>query len=97
MKIVLLPEARAELREATDWYASRSLDVARRFVVDYQRTRALISESPERWAEVEPGVRRVLFGRFPYALLYVVEDQQVVVLVVKHHRRHPDYWKKRRR
>ena len=97
MKVVLGPEARAELREATAWYASRSPDAARRFLADYRRTKALVAETPEQWAEVEPGVRRVLFDKFPYALLYMVEGRQVVVLVVKHHKRHPDYWKGRRR
>jgi plasmid stabilization system protein ParE len=97
VKVVLLPEARVELREATEWYASRSTDVARRFVAAYQHTKGLIAEAPERWAEVEPGVRRVLFEKFPYALLYVVEERQVVVLVVKHHKRHPDDWKSRGR
>lgn len=97
MKVVLVPEAHGELREATTWYLDRSSGSARRFLEDYRRTRALIAEAPTRWPEVEPGVRRVLFDKFPYALLYVVEDRQVVVLVVKHHKRHPDYWKRRAR
>jgi len=46
-----------------------------------------------RWNEIEPGVRRVLLHKFPYALLYTVESNRVVVLVVKHHKRHPDYWR----
>lgn len=97
MRVSLLPEARAELREATDWYAAQSPDVARRFVADYQRAKALVTEAPLRWAEVDPGIRRVLFGEFPYSLLYVVEDRRILVLVVKHHKRHPSYWKNRRR
>jgi toxin ParE1/3/4 len=97
MRVILGPGVRTELREATDWYAGQSPDVARRFLADYRRTKALVAEAPQRWPEVEPGVRRVLFDKFPYALLYVVEERRVVVLVLKHHKRHPDYWKNRRR
>ena len=97
MRVVLGPEARVELREATEWYAARSPDAARRFVAAYKHAKALIAGAPEQWGEVEPVVRRVLFDKFPYSLLYVVEQRRVVVLVVKHHRRHPDYWKDRKR
>ena len=95
MRVVLTAEAREELREATRWYAARSHRAARRFVDAYKHARQLIEDGPERWAEIEPGVRRVLFRKFPYSLLFALEDDAAVVLAVKHHKRHPDYWRKR--
>jgi toxin ParE1/3/4 len=93
MRVVLTPEARAELREAAAWYRKQSPLVSRRFVAEYKRVKKLIARGPERWAEVEPGVRRALFDKFPYALLYFIENERAVVVVVKHHSRHPDYWR----
>jgi plasmid stabilization system protein ParE len=95
MRVVLTAEAREELREATRWYAARSYRAARRFVDAYKHARQLVQDGAEQWAEIEPGVRRVLFHKFPYALLYALEDDKVVVLAVKHHKRHPDYWRER--
>ncbi|HVI00647.1 MAG TPA: type II toxin-antitoxin system RelE/ParE family toxin [Enhygromyxa sp.] len=95
MRVVLTAEARQELREATQWYAVRSSRAAQRFVAAYKNARQLIQDGPEQWAEIEPGVRRVLLRKFPYSLLYAVEDDKLVVLVVKHHKRHPDYWRER--
>ena len=50
----------------------------------------LLAEAPLRWAEVEPGVRRYLLSRYPYALRYSVEAARVEILSVTHHARHPD-------
>ena len=58
MKIILAPEARAELREATDWYAQKSPDVARKVAAAYKLAKRLIAEAPMRWPEIEPDVRQ---------------------------------------
>lgn len=92
MRVVLGEVARAELREAVAHYRNISNSLARRFGDEIKRAKELIADAPHRWAEIEPGVRRVLLRRFPYALLYTVERDQVVVLVVKHHKRRPGYW-----
>lgn|GEM_PF-1926810 len=55
----------------------------------------LIAEAPERAPEIEPGIRRVLLRKFPYSLLYVVEQDHALVLAVKHDKRQPDYWRER--
>jgi plasmid stabilization system protein ParE len=95
MRVVLSPEARVELREATARYRKISKVLARRFGDEIRRTTGLIVEAPKRWAEIEPGIRRVLVRKFPFALLYTIENKRAVVLVVKHHKRHPHYWRDR--
>jgi plasmid stabilization system protein ParE len=92
MRVVLGDEARTELREATARYRRISKRLALRFADEIKRAQALIAADPSRWLEVEPGIRRVLLRKFPYALLYALEDNRIVVLVVKHHKRHPQYW-----
>jgi toxin ParE1/3/4 len=92
MRVVLAPEARKELREANAWYTARSRVAARRFVDEYKRVRGLIAHAPLQWAEIQPGVRRVLFRKFPFALIYTVDGSRVQVLAVKHHKQHPEYW-----
>jgi len=62
------------LAEATAWYAERGWDLADRFVAEIRRAMALMVERPTMWAELEPGVRRVLLVGFPYSLVYVVES-----------------------
>lgn len=65
MRVRLTPEAQLELREATEWYAERSPRAVAGFVAAYKHARALIADLPHTWPEVEPGIRRVLFRRYP--------------------------------
>jgi hypothetical protein len=52
----------------------------------------LVHERPRAWTEIEPGVRRVVLRRFPYALIYAIKPQEILVLAVAHHSREPGYW-----
>jgi len=96
MRVRLTPEAQLELREATEWYAERSPRAVAGFVAAYKHARALIADLPHTWPEVEPGVRRVLFRRYPYALLYSLESDHALVLTVAHQHRQWGYWHGRR-
>lgn len=40
-------------------------------------------------------VRRCLVNRFPFGVIYSVEQGEIFILAVMHLRRHPDYWKDR--
>jgi toxin ParE1/3/4 len=37
----------------------------------------------------EPGVRRMLIGRYPYLIYYAVENDEIVILHVRHGARRP--------
>lgn len=65
MRVILTVEACEELRVATQWYAERSVPVARRFVAAHKHARGLVAEAPERWPEIEDAIRRVVFSTFP--------------------------------
>lgn len=75
-----------------EWYAARSPIAARRFADEYGRVKGLVADAPTQWVEIQPGVRRVLFHKFPFALIYRVEGGRVQVIAVKHHKRRPQYW-----
>jgi plasmid stabilization system protein ParE len=55
----------------------------------------LVKAYPLAGEEIEPEIRRCLFDRFPYALIYGIEAQTVVVIAVAHTRRDPHYWMER--
>lgn len=45
---------------------------------------------------MEDDVHRCLISRFPYGVLYSIEDDGVFILAVMHLHRNPDYWKYRK-
>lgn len=97
MRVRFLLEAEAEVDEAVEWYASRddTGELADQFLDEVVRVRRLVGEYPYAWPELEPGVRRVVLRRFPYALIYVVVQTEVRVFAVAHHSREPGYWRGR--
>jgi plasmid stabilization system protein ParE len=52
-----------------------------------------VLESPAQFPEVEPGIRRALARRFPFAVYFLDEADAVVVLAVLHVRRSPPRWR----
>jgi plasmid stabilization system protein ParE len=97
MRVRLSPEARAEVDEAADWYATREdgVDLDARFLAEVKRVARLVAERPRAWAEVEPEVRRAVLRTFPYSLIFTLEVDEVVILAVAHHKRPPGYWRGR--
>ena len=90
--------ALVEVAEAVDWYLSRPSGgrrLADRFVDELTRVEQLAVERPLAWPEVDPGVRRLVLDRFPFALIYEVEGDALWILAVAHHRRRPGYWRDR--
>lgn len=100
MRIIIHPEASAELEAAAMWYEERA-GLGGEFLAEAERAVALIEEAPEAWPAwakaPRPGVRRFLFGRFQYAAVYVVREEQVLIVAFSHLRRHPSYWLRRLR
>ncbi|HUH01121.1 MAG TPA: type II toxin-antitoxin system RelE/ParE family toxin [Kofleriaceae bacterium] len=94
-KLRIEARAEAEARAAFQWYQSRHPLAAERFEAALEACIDAISDAPERFPEVEPGVRRrLLLHRFPYAVLYRVVTEEVQVVAVTHLRRRPGYWRR---
>ena len=88
------PEARVEARAAAAWYRERSHTAARTFAVMLDEGIRSIRELPAAWP-TWPGrtdVRRRVLRRFPYTIVYVIDQGTLVVVAVAHQRRKPGYW-----
>jgi plasmid stabilization system protein ParE len=70
-KLILRPEAEAELAEAIDWYESRGKGLGADFMRAVDAAMAAIERNPERYQIIKGQVRRAVLRRFPYGLIYV--------------------------
>ena len=95
MDIVLHPLAEAELLESVSFYEDRASGLGRDFILDFEKTVGQIEEHPEIGVRMGTRVRRHLFRRFPFSVLYRPEGEHIRVLALMHHRPHPGYWKDR--
>ena len=94
-KLRIEERAEAEARSAFLWYLARNPRAAERFQAALEECIDAIAEGPERFPEVEPGVRRrLVLHRFPYAVLYRIVGNDVHVAAGMHLHRRPGYWRR---
>ena len=98
MRYRLISPARIEYRDSILFYLEEaSAEIASDFDDEIQTTLNLICKTPFLAKEIAPCIRERLVERFPFSIIYSVEDGEVVVLTIKHHRRKSDHWKRRAR
>jgi plasmid stabilization system protein ParE len=95
MKYVFHPAALTEYGEAVEFYAQRRVELAQAFINAVEDAIFRIVESPSRWAVIDEDIRRCLTRKFPYGILYTIEDDYILIVAVMHCSREPGYWKKR--
>lgn len=96
MRLVLDPAALAELREAAKFYEESRKGLGRDFLESVETAFDSIARHPTLWRLLKGRFRRCLVHRFPYGIIYVVEDDTIYVAAVMHLRREPGYWERRR-
>jgi len=90
--IRFLREASQELDEAVEWYNYQSPGLGMRFLDEADKALKRISFYPYSCAEIEDGIRRCLVSRFPYGLIYGIDEGMIVIIAVAHLHRRPRYW-----
>ena len=95
MKVRFLAVAQQEFDEAYEWYEFQVAGLGGKFIEELWVAARRIMIFPESCEEIAAGVRKCLIRRFPYMLIYKVEQTEVLVLAVAHQHRKPHYWKKR--
>lgn len=95
MKVRFLRPARSELREAVRWYDGKRAGLGREFADEVRRATEKIAQFPDAWPHISQNARRFLLTRFPYGVIYLVEDETILIVAVMHLRRDPIIWQKR--
>ncbi len=92
MTIRFLAVARQELDSAIAWYERQSPGLGYEFLDELDRVVRRVSAYPQSSAELARGLRRALFSRFPYGLIYGIDADSLIVVAVAHLHRRPRYW-----
>ena len=84
--------AQRELNEAAEFYELANPGLGTAFLDEVERCTQIIIDHPEASPLLIGSVRRRLFSRFPYALLYSVNPNGIRILAVMNLKRRPMYW-----
>jgi plasmid stabilization system protein ParE len=95
LPIDYLPGARRDFDESFDWYADRSTQAAVRFAAAMEAALARVSSDPTQFASRDGVHRECPVKKFPFRIVYRLDDHRVLVVAVVHAKRRPEYWHKR--
>lgn len=89
------PEADIEFFEAINYYEKREVGLGYDFAIEIYSVIQNILDYPKAWPILKDDIRRCLANRFPYGILYSIEQYHIFILAVMNLNRSPDYWKNR--
>lgn len=96
MKYAVHAEARRDLRDAARYYKERAgVGFAQSFLSAFEQAMNVLLTQPLAGAPWHEEKRRFVLKRFPYSVIYSIQDNQVRVFAVAHHSRRPDFWQTR--
>ncbi|MBI5396492.1 MAG: type II toxin-antitoxin system RelE/ParE family toxin [Verrucomicrobia bacterium] len=94
MTFKFLPPALRELREAAGFYEGKVPGLGFEFLTEVRAAIRRIVAYPHAWFPLDDRFRRCRTHRFPYAIIYTVEDDRILIVSVMHMHRHPESWKR---
>lgn len=94
-RVLIRPEAQADIKETVSWYERRERGLGIRFKLEARTAIRRIGANALMFPAIDTRVRRALLSSFPYSVYFTVEEKEVVILAVLHQHRHPDTWKTR--
>ena len=94
-KLIVRPEAEAELEDAYLWYEQQIVGLGSQFLLSVDAAINSIRRNPRQYPVVYKNIHRVLTRRFPYQIFFTVNDMHVVIIAVFHGMRNPSVWQSR--
>jgi plasmid stabilization system protein ParE len=93
MRISLSDEAKADGRDAVEWYIDEgALPAVNAFADELEHTLHLLQQFPEMGVPSPDRTRILPLPSFPYSLVYRVHVPFIRVIAIAHHSRRPGYW-----
>lgn len=92
MKIIFSKFAKQELDDAVAYYELEFKGLGKKFRNEVKKAVERIAEFPEAWSMERGEIKKRLLHRFPYKLLYSIEEDHIFLIAIAHQHRKPGYW-----
>lgn len=87
------PEADRELIEGGVFYAREGGgELGLAFIAEFERAVNFLCLHPRIGALWRNNRRRFTLRRFPYSIIYYIQEDELRVVAIAHHRQRPGYW-----
>lgn len=94
-KTIITKDADRDFIEDFIWYAKKNSDLAERFRENVKKEIEFLSNTPFACALLSKKVRQAIVHKFPYRIIFVIENRKVIIIAILHEKRSPAIWKKR--
>lgn len=92
----LSEEAEADVRDSYLWYEQQKVDLGEEFLMALDAAEKTIVRNPRASRiRFKKKVRAHVVDRFPYLILYIIEQDDINVISVFNTHQHPGKWKQR--
>ena len=91
MRFFFHPEADAEFDKVVDYYEQCQPGLGVDFAEDAYAAIARIIEYPESCIRLSANTRRCLLNRFPYGLIYQIQQDAISIIAVANLHKRPNY------
>ncbi len=81
-----------EFNEAKEFYEIEQTGLGAKFENEIKNGLLRIQQFPQAWPPERKETRRYLTRKFPYKIIYSIQENEIVVLAFAHLHRKPNYW-----
>lgn len=92
MEIKILEIAQLEFNEAREFYEIEQIGLGAKFENEIKNGILRIKQFPRAWPPERKETRKYLTRKFPYKIVYSIQEDTIVVLAFAHLHRKPNYW-----
>lgn len=92
MKVVFSEISKTELEDAISFYELEFEGLGKRFKTEIRSSIKRILRYPRAWPFEGGEIRKCLMSKFPYKILYSIEEDHLFIIALAHQHRRPDYW-----
>lgn len=95
MKIDIHELAAQEFDDAIDWYELQLKGLGSRFKQTVTNEVKRIKKNPRWFLVEEANIYKAFIPKFPYKIIYTIEDKRIIIWSIAHLHRKPWYWQSR--
>lgn len=93
MEVKFLSAALSEAKKAASYYEEEVEGLGHAFLQKLREGVFEINQFPYACRIIGGNFRRHLLARFPYGIVYRIEDNVILIVAIMHLKRKPGYWK----
>lgn len=87
--------AEQEFLTSRDYYDNLVLGLGKKFVLEVEQIISRITNTPLTFPVYFKNYRKALLRKFPYFIIYKVDNNHIFILAISHQKREPKYWANR--